>query len=286
MLPQGPYLGELSNPPSHNTIGYGSAGTVLEAGPKCFLQRDDKVAINLLTPCRRCHACCRDKEYSKCISKSLHTQYTPGMFISLPRALVALLPPPLTLEEGSLIQVLALAVKMVNKADPKPGQGVIVLGVSCLGIIFCLLARARGVRQIMVVDRDDGRLNVARKFVRFLETQSADTVAVMTCVVPEGTDAANGAAAVVQAFGREADVCVNATGEYGLMNVASKTVKSGGVYVHAGVRESEVSWDVLGMWREDITIHGEVCCEDLNYEEAVKMVMLGEVSLREFCPQE
>ncbi|RPB09332.1 NAD(P)-binding protein [Morchella conica CCBAS932] len=278
-------LGELSPvPPNQITIGHGTSGTVLEAGLKCHLEPGTKVAIYLITPCRRC-ACCKERQYSKCIGKNLHKPHTPGSVITILRALVVPLPSPLTLDEGALIQVLALAVKIVNTADPKPGQSFVVLGVSCIGILCCLLARARGVRQIMVVDRDESLLDVARRFVRFSGTRPDETVAAITCVVPEGVDALEGAAALVQAFGREPDICVNATGEYGLMNVAYKAVKAGGVYVHAGVRESDVSWDVLEMWRDDVKIHGGVGCEDLNYEEAVKMVMYGEVSLREFCHQ-
>lgn len=287
VLPQDRHiLGELSpTPPNQTTIGHGTAGTVLEAGLKCHLEPGTKVAIYLITPCHK-HKCayCKERQYKKCIRSDLHRPHTTGSVITLPRALVVPLPIPLTLEEGALIQVLALAVKLVNTADPKPGQSFAVLGVSCIGILCCLLARARGVRQIMVADHDEGLLDVARRFVRFSGTTD-ETVAAIACVVPKGTDATEGAAALVKAFGREPDICVNATGEYELMKAAYKAVKAGGVYVHAGVRESEVSWDVLEMWRDDVKVHGGVGCEDLNYEEAVNMVMKGEVSLREFCHQ-
>ncbi|KAI5840315.1 chaperonin 10-like protein [Morchella snyderi] len=278
-------LGELTPvSPYQIAIGHGTAGTVLEAGLKGYFEPGTKVAINPITPCRRC-SFCNEGRYSKCISGKLHMPHTPGSVIIIPRTLVVPLPNPLTLDEGALIQVLALAVKLVNTAGPQPGQGLVVLGVSCTGILCCILARARGIRQIMIVDCDESRLDVARRFVRFTGTNTDETVAAITCMVPEGTDAASGAATLVQAFGRKPDVCVNATGECYLMDTALEAVKAGGVYAHAGVRESDVSWDVLEMSREDVTIH-EVDCEDLNYEEAVNMVMRGEVSLREFCPQE
>lgn len=276
------YLGQFSEPPI--VRGRGIAGTVVGVGPGCPqpLAVGDKVAVKPLKYCSQCHFC-RGGKYIECVGT--RPQYILDTTVTLPAPLVTLLPPQLTLEEGALIQPLALAFEMIERANLRAEQGLVVFGASFIGIICCILARRRGLTNMMVVDSDEDLLGLVRRFVRFSGPgdNQGEIVEVRTCVVAAKTSEVNGAAVVEREFGRKADVCINATGDEELMKVAVKSVEDRGMYIHAKTRESEVNWDVYAMYNENITIDGGVGWGMTDFGHVVEMVMGGNVALREFC---
>jgi (R,R)-butanediol dehydrogenase / meso-butanediol dehydrogenase / diacetyl reductase len=62
------------------------------------------------------------------------------------------LPDSLTLEQGALVEPMAVAYHAVGRADPQPGEVAVIIGAGPIGIGAVLNLRARGVEDIIVVE--------------------------------------------------------------------------------------------------------------------------------------
>ncbi|KAG6018317.1 hypothetical protein E4U41_003975, partial [Claviceps citrina] len=113
-------------------LGHESAGTVIEAGDEVtHLRPGDRVAIEPGHGCRRCTDC-RAGRYNLCddmvfAATPPHDGTLTGLWAS-PADFCYKLPDAVSLQEGALMEPLAVAVHIVKQASVRPGQSVVVMG--------------------------------------------------------------------------------------------------------------------------------------------------------------
>lgn len=148
-------------------LGHEGAGEVVAVGSAVTsLKVGDRVAIEPGIPCRRCEWCSGGR-YNLCPNV---------VFPSAPRAhgilrdLVAhpaemcfRLPDSMSLEEGALIEPLAVGMTAAREAGARIGMSAAILGSGCIGLVTLLALRAMGLGRITVVDLHDIRLDKARE---------------------------------------------------------------------------------------------------------------------------
>jgi len=147
-------------------LGHESAGTVESVGPGVDgLAPGDRVAMEPGVPCGRCSVC-RSGRYNLC--PDMRFWATPPVHGSLteyvvhPAALTYPLPENVSLEEGTLVEPLAVAVHTCNMVSIAPGDVVAVNGFGPIGCTACLTALARGAACVIAADVVPERLDRAR----------------------------------------------------------------------------------------------------------------------------
>jgi D-xylulose reductase len=129
-------------------LGHESSGTVTQVGDAVkSVKVGDRVALEPGTPCRRCTPCLSG-HYNLCDEmKFAATPPYDGTltgFWASPEDFCYKLPDHVTLQEGALVEPLAVAVHIVKQAEIKPGQTVVVMGAGPVGLLCCAVAKAYG----------------------------------------------------------------------------------------------------------------------------------------------
>lgn len=163
------------------------------------------------------------------------------------------------LEEGALVEPVAVAVQITKVGNVRPDQTVVVFGCGPIGLLCQAVSKAYAARKVIGVDISQSRTEFALSF-------GADDVFIPPAK-PEGTDevewSAELARIIKQDFnlGEGPDVVLEATGAYSCIQTGVHLAKKGGTYVQAGMgREvratvDDPTWSETDNWTERCFSH-------------------------------
>ena len=255
-------------------LGHESAGTVIEVGSAVkTLQKGDRIALEPGYPCRRCGPCLAGK-YNLC--PEMRFAATPPYdgtltgFWTAPADFCYKLPDTVSLQEGALIEPLAVAVHIVRQAAVSPGQSVVVMGAGPVGLLCAAVARAFGASTVVSVDIVQSKLDFARSFcsthVYASQRVSAEENAAnirREAGLPDGADA------VIDASGAEPS-----------SQASLHVVRNGGVYVQGGMGRSDVTFPIMALCLKEVTAKGSFRYGSGDYKLAVDLVASARVDVK------
>lgn len=255
-------------------LGHESAGTVVEIGKEVdSLKVGDRVAIEPGYPCRRCHDC-RAGHYNLC--PDMQFAATPpydgtltGLW-SAPADFCYKLPEQVSLQEGALIEPLAVAVHIVKQASITPGQSVVVMGAGPVGLLCAAVARAYGASKVISVDIVQSKLDFAKDFAA-THTYASQRIS-----------AEDNAKAIKElgGFPRGADAVIDASGAEPSIQTSLHTVRMGGTYVQGGMGKSDINFPIMAMCLKEVTAKGSFRYGAGDYQLAVELVATGKVDVK------
>jgi 2-desacetyl-2-hydroxyethyl bacteriochlorophyllide A dehydrogenase len=161
------YQGKHPSAPLPSAIGHEIAGVVLQTGSEVSaLKPGDRVCVEPVVTCGECFFCQRGA-YHLCTKISF--QYRTGQggfapYFIAPERWTFRLPDHISDQEGALMEPLAVAVHAVRQAEIRPGHSVAIFGAGAIGLMTLQAARAAGAGPIFVIDTNEFRLEMARKF--------------------------------------------------------------------------------------------------------------------------
>jgi (R,R)-butanediol dehydrogenase/meso-butanediol dehydrogenase/diacetyl reductase len=121
----------------------------------------DRVAIEPLYRCDRCGSC-RAGFYHLCDSLAFHGLAADGGGLSeytiVQERMVHRLPPSVSLDQGALVEPLAVCRHAIRRAGVKSGDKVVIHGGGPIGLGLVLTLYALGVDQVAVVEPSEARL--------------------------------------------------------------------------------------------------------------------------------
>lgn len=142
--------------------------------------------------CGRCEACrsgnwryCKDFEEIGFKRDGAYAEY-----IDVPAHGLVELPDSLPFTHAALAEPLGVALGTWEKIGPRYGGTCAVFGAGSIGLCCLSVARAMGMRRIVVIDRNPDRLKVAEKMGAWatVDPSTEDLYAAMRHYHPEGTD--------------------------------------------------------------------------------------------------
>lgn len=161
-------ISAVPEPPTTN-------GTTAVLPGQTGLKVGDRVALEVGIPCRACLLCTTGR-YNLCPKLSFrssaktfpHADGTLQTAITQPANMCHLLPENVTLEEGALIEPLAVCLHAItrsqsagsNTATPLTGSTALVIGAGAVGMLTAAALSVSGVSQIVVADIDGPRLKI------------------------------------------------------------------------------------------------------------------------------
>lgn len=217
------YIGE-SVVESPMVLGHEASGTVVAVGDGVtHLVPGDRVAMEPGIPCMDCEYC-RSGTYNLCPSVYFWASLpvVEGAlqeYVSHPAAFCFKLPDSVSLLSGALIEPLSVAFHAVTSSRASLGSSAVVLGAGCIGILTMLTLKAAGVRDVLVVDLVDNRLDLAARL-------GAEVI---------NASRTNDVAAEIRArFGDGPDLTFETAGNAVTMDQAIRIAKPGSVVVFVG----------------------------------------------------
>ncbi|KAF7355416.1 putative D-xylulose reductase A [Mycena sanguinolenta] len=150
-------------------LGHESAGIVSKVGPDVkHLKVGDRVAVEPGATCGACDAC-KLGRYNLCpdIVFAATPPYdgTLGRFYRVPAHLAYPLPDGVSLEDGAMMEPLAVGVHSVsNLGGFRANQSIAVFGCGPVGLLCMAVAKALGASRIIAVDIVPARLEFAKEY--------------------------------------------------------------------------------------------------------------------------
>ncbi len=148
-------------------VGHEGAGEVAALGPGVEgLKVGQRVALEPAVPCGRCEFCMTGKPN---LCPGVRFYATPPIdgimceFAVAEQHQCVPIPEGLSWDEAAMLEPLQVGVHAVNLARVQPNETVAVVGVGCIGLGCMQMAEISGAGRIIVTDRLDYRLKLARK---------------------------------------------------------------------------------------------------------------------------
>jgi len=255
-------------------LGHEVSGTIASLGEGVTdLRKSDRVIAHHHVPCYNCHYC-QQGDHTMC-DLFKETNFDPcglAEYFRVPEANVARggvvrLSPDTSFEEGSMIEPTACCVRALDKAEVKPGDNVLVVGLGPTGLTQIQLLRKRGAAVIIGADILSHRLEMARK----LGANEAINSSSMS--VPEF---------ISKSTRVGVDVAIVSTGNPKAIQPALASVRKGGKLLLFGApaQGATINLDVGALFSRQISIVTSYSCVESDIHRALDFLAKGEIDLR------
>lgn len=255
-------------------LGHESSGVVTQVGEGVkSLKVGDRVAMEPGVPCRRCVRC-REGKYNLCPDMAFAAtppfDGTLAKYYALPEDFCYKLPESVSLEEGALMEPLAVGVHISKQGQVKPGDSVVVFGAGPVGLLCMAVAKAFGASKIVAVDINAERLDFAKKY--------AATHGVLS-QKESAEDAARRIIADAE-LGPGADVVLDASGAEPAIQTSIHTLRVGGNYVQGGMGKSDITFPIAAMCSKELNVKGSFRYSAGDYQLALQLIESGRVDVK------
>ena len=229
-------------------LGHEGVGVVdsVGAGVTAF-KAGDRVLISCVSSCGKCEYCRRGM-YSHCTTGGWilgnTIDGTQAEYVRTPHADTSLYPIPADADEEALVMlsdILPTGFECgVLNGKVTPGSTVAIVGSGPIGLAALLTAQFYSPSQVIMIDLDDNRLAVAKRFGATATVNSAD----------------GGAAAQVMKLtgGRGVDAAIEAVGIPATFTLCEDIVGAGGTIANVGVHGHKVHLHLERLWSHNISI--------------------------------
>lgn len=259
--------------PTPTPFGHEFSGEIVAVGSGVNGFREGEAMMTVQTaPCGDCFACRRGRE-------NLCPAAMDGMmlgayaeYILVPARVVEVnmykKPETLSFAEAAILEPLACVVHGMRSARFRPDDSVLIIGAGAIGLLHALLARAKGVRNIVVAGHHDYRLNLAREMGADYVIDS-NRQGILTRV-RELTD------------GRGPTWVFECTGRPGVWELAAQAVCAGGTVVLFGgcPTGTEVTFDTGKLHYGEVSLVGSFHFTPRDVAQAYRLLADGRLDVR------
>ena len=240
-------------------LGHEAVGVVAELGAGVKNVREgQRVYVNPLISCRNCEACASGRE-NCCASWRLlgmdrvHGAYAE--FVAVPATQLRAIPDGVSDERAVWAEPLANIVHCFRISMNERPKSMAILGAGTMGSLGVTLAKARGIRKVLVVDINDARLAAAKEI-------GAD---VAIKVDQRSTKEQIGTV----------DYVFDAVGVSPMRRLALEICKRGGRIAFLGMGENETSLPFIDMIRNEQAIFTSFAYTPADFAESVRLIESG-----------
>jgi 2-desacetyl-2-hydroxyethyl bacteriochlorophyllide A dehydrogenase len=255
--------GEFPPTPYPITPGHEFAGTIADISPDVNatlgLAVGDRVAVDPSLFCGHCRHC-RSGRDNLCENWAAIGDTTAGAFaeyVAVPAVNAYRLPPHLDGQQGAMTEPLACAVHGLRRLGGVFGDSVVLAGAGTMGLLLLQLLVHAGAGPVTVVDRVEGRLEVARKL------GASHTVTDLADLADE-----------------RFEVAVDATGAAPVIEGAARLLDRGGRLLVFGVSAADavIAASPFRIYNDEITITGSMAILR-SFAPAVELLASGAVDV-------
>ncbi len=229
-------------------LGHEGTGVIVEVGAGVTtFQKGDRVLISCITACGRCEYCRRGM-YSHCTTGGWILgnviDGTQAEYVRIPHADTSLYRLPENLDEEALVMlsdILPTGFECgVLNGKVAPGSSVAIVGAGPIGLAALLTAQFYSPADIIVIDLDRNRLDVAKRFgaTATINASEGDAVAAVMKITEN----------------RGVDTAIEAVGVPASFITCEDIIAPGGTIANIGVHGVKVDLHLERLWSQNISI--------------------------------
>ncbi len=237
--------GDVPEVPDGLTLGHEGVGIVVESGAAVSnFKVGDRVLISCITSCAKCDACRRGM-YSHCEKGGWILGHlidgTQAEYVRIPYADTSLYHVPDDANEEAFVMlsdILPTGFECgVLNGQIKPGDTLAIIGAGPIGLAILLTAQFYSPAEIIMVDNDVNRLDVAKTFgaTKLIHGNAANEIMKLT-------------------NGKGVDVAIEAVGIPDTFDICQSIVAAGGHIANVGVHGKMVGLHLEKLWSRNVTI--------------------------------
>ena len=229
-------------------LGHEGVGVVdsVGAGVTAF-KPGDRVLISCISSCGKCDNC-RRAMYSHCATGGWMLgntiDGTQAEYVRTPHADTSLYRIPEGSDEEALVMLSDIMPTGfecgVLNGKVAPGCTVAIVGAGPIGLAALLTAQLYSPAEIIVVDLDDNRLAVAKRFGATATVNSSKGDAAEQVMALTG--------------GRGVDTAIEAVGIPATFKICQDVIAAGGTIANVGVHGCKVDLELQRLWSHNVTI--------------------------------
>lgn len=229
-------------------LGHEGIGIVEQTGEGVTeFKKGDKVLISCITSCSKCEYC-RKRMYSHCVNGGWilgnTIDGTQAEYVRIPFADTSLYKIPAGVDDDAIVMlsdILPTGFECgVLNGQVKPGDTIAIVGAGPIGLATLLTAQFYSPAEIILIDLDDNRLNVATRLgattiINNKDGKAAEKIMQMT-------------------HGRGVDAAIEAVGVPQTFVLCEDIIAPGGTIANIGVHGSKADLHLERLWSQNISI--------------------------------
>lgn len=240
--------GDVSTCEPGRILGHEGIGVVHEIGLGVTgFKKGDEVLISCITSCSKCDYC-RKGMFSHCVNGGWMLgntiDGTQAQYVRIPFADTSLYKIPKGVDKEELVMlsdILPTGFECgVLNGKIQPGNTVAIVGAGPIGLATLLTAQFYSPAEIIMIDLDDNRLEMAKRLGATTTINSQDGNAVEKVMKITG--------------GRGVDTAIEAVGIADTFLICQNIVAPGGIIANIGVHGAKVDLHLERLWSQNITI--------------------------------
>jgi L-iditol 2-dehydrogenase len=253
-------------------MGHEASGVIAELGSDVVgWQVGDGVTFDSTIFCGTCHFCRRGEtnlcDNRRVLGVSCEDYRQDGAmaeFVAVPQHILYRLPDGLGFERAALVEALSVAFHAVERTPISLNDSAVVVGAGMIGSLVIQSLRLAGCGDIIAVDLDATRLELARDM-------GADVV-----LDPERDDVVEAVRA--RTDGRGADLAFEVVGISPSLNMALRCLRKGGSLTMVGNVTPRVEFPMQDAVTRELTIYG-TCASRGEYGACLDMIARGAINV-------
>jgi L-iditol 2-dehydrogenase len=271
-------------------MGHEAAGVVEEVGAAVDRAKvGDRVTFDSTIYCGQCDSCrrsavnlCANRQVLGVSCPDYRRQGAFAEFVAVPQRVLYSLLPNMPFEHAAMIEPVSVAVHAVDRLQIQPGERAVVVGSGMIGLLVIQALRVAGCREVLAVDIDDARLELAKQLGA---TETINAQPAGGSGRPGGCGRAKGepparqpAVDVILALtnGDGVDVALEVVGNADALATAIGCVRCGGRVGLVGNLSAEAPFPLQAVVTREITLFGS-CASAGEYGRAIELVANGQI---------
>ena len=229
-------------------IGHEGVGIIEEVGNGVSnFKKGDHVLISCITSCGKCEYC-KKGMYSHCEDGGWILGHlidgTQAEYVRIPHADNSLYPIPAGSDEEALVMlsdILPTGFECgVLNGQVQPGDTVAIVGSGPIGLAALLTAQFYSPAEIIMIDMDDNRLEVAKTFgaTQIINSSNVNVIEKIKSLTN----------------GKGVDTAIEAVGTPGTFELCAEIIAPGGRVANIGVHGKSATLHLETLWAKNITI--------------------------------
>jgi L-iditol 2-dehydrogenase len=256
-------------------MGHEAAGVIAAVGPGVTAWKPgDRVTFDSTVYCGECWYCkrgevnlCENRQVLGVSCGDYRRQGAFAEYVAVPQRILYRLPDNLTFDQAAMVEAVSVAIHALARTPLPPQATAIVVGTGMIGLLVVQALRVAGCAQIIAVDLDEGRLQVARRLgaTHAFKADAPDLAAQVKALTHQ----------------RGADAAFEVVGLSAPLKTAIDCVRKGGSITLVGNLKAQVDLPLQAVVTRQLTLIG-TCASAGEYPKCLELIANGQINVTEF----
>lgn len=253
-------------------MGHEAAGTIEAVGANVTrFAVGDRVTFDSMVSCGRCPACtsgainlCENRQVMGVSCDEFRRNGAFAEYVVVPEHIAFTFPENLQFEHAAMVEPVSIAVHAATITPIRLGDTAVVIGSGMIGLLVVQAARLAGCSQVIAVDLDDAKLEIAKSL-------GADAV-----FNAKSADVTREVQACTQ--GRGADVSFEVVGATPTVQSAIACTRRGGTVTLVGNLAPTVEMPLQSVVTREVRLQGS-CASNGEYPQCIDLLARGAIQV-------